>query len=184
MGDGKDQEAAKAAVAALQAKSGAQMQIGGELAGSLVEQLKQAHIQYKQIEGGLFEIDCSLTRNYPEVALDLSVLNPIAEKIHTLDLSKTKIRDAGLAPVAKFKNLRRLLLSRTTVGDDALEHVAGLQSLEILNLYGTNVSNSGLDHLKDLSGLKKLYLWNSKATSAGGERLKKVIPDLEVNVGQ
>lgn len=136
------------------------------------------------MDGGLYEIDCSLTRNYPEVKLDLSILDPIADKVHTLDLSKTKIKDAGLAPVAKLKNLRRLLLSRTTVGDDALIHVSGLMELEILNLYGTNVGNDGLEHLKGLSRLKKLYLWNSKATSAGGERLRKAIPKLEVNVGQ
>jgi len=184
MGDGKDQEVARAAVAARQAKSGGQSAGGGELAGSVAEVLKQAHIAFKPVDGGLYEIDCSLTRNYPEVKLDLSILDPIADKIHTLDLSKTKIKDAGLAPVAKFKNLRRLLLSRTTVGDDALVHVSGLVKLEILNLYGTNVSNDGLEHLKDLSQLKKLYLWNSKATSSGGDRLKKAIPKLEVNVGQ
>ncbi len=184
MGDGKDQEVASAAAAAQQAKSGGQSTGGGELTGSLAEVLKQAHIEYKLIDGGLFEIDCSLSRNYPEVKLDLSVLDPIAEKIHTLDLSKTKIKDAGLAPVARFKNLRILLLSRTTVGDEALVHLSGLMELEILNLYGTNVSNAGLENLKELASLKKLYLWNSKATRAGGNLLKKVILKLEVNVGQ
>ncbi|MDB4491809.1 hypothetical protein N9260_02200 [bacterium] len=184
MGDGKDQEVASAAAAAQQAKSGGQSTGGGELAGSLAEVLKQAHIEYKPIDGGLFEIDCSLSRNYPEVKLDLSVLDPIADKIHTLDLSKTKIKDAGLAPVARFKNLRILLLSRTTVGDEALVHLSGLMALEILNLYGTNVSNAGLENLKELANLKKLYLWNSKATRAGGDRLKKVNRKLEVNVGQ
>lgn len=184
MGDGRDQEVASAAVAARQAKFGRQGASAGELAGTVMEALKQAHIGFKPLDGGLYEIDCSLTRNYPEVKLDLSILDPIADKIHTLDLSKTKIKNAGLAPVAKLKNLRRLLLSRTTVGDDALIHVSGLMELEILNLYGTNVGNDGLEHLKGLSRLKKLYLWNSKATSAGGERLIEAIPKLEVNVGQ
>lgn len=183
MGDGKDQEAAEAAVAANQSK-GSSSAGKSDLSGSLAEALEKAHIQSKPIEGGLFEIDCSLTRNYPEVELDLSVLAPIADKIHTLDLSKTKIKDEGLAPVATFTGLKRLLLSRTTVGDDALAHVSGLKDLEILNLYGTNVSDSGLDYLTELTKLQKLYLWNSKATSAGGDRLKQSIPNLEVNVGQ
>ncbi len=185
MGDGKDRKAASAAWAAMQkASDGNGAGNGGELSGSVAEQLAAAHIQYKPVAGGLFEIDCSLTRNYPEVKLDLEVLRPIAAKIHTLDLSKTKVRDADLEPVQEMVNLTRLLLSRTTVGDGALRYFSNLAKLEILNLYGTNVSDDGLVHLADLSNLKKLYLWNSKATSAGGDRLKRNNPDLEVNVGQ
>ena len=183
MGDGKDKAAVKAANAALAAKGGVPGGGAAELSGNIAQVLEAAHIQYKTVDGGI-EVDCSLTRNYPEVKLDLSILAPIAKKIVSLDLSKTKVANKDLVPVAEMSNLTKLLLSRTTVGDDALAHLSGLRKLEILNLYGTNVSNAGLEHLKELSSLKKLYLWNSKATSAGGDRLKKANPNLEVNVGQ
>lgn len=183
MGDGMDREAAAAAVAAMQ-QQGKSAVTEENFSAGVAEALKAAHIQFKQVDDGLFEIDCSLTRNYPERELDLEILRPIASKIHTLDLSKTKVGDADLAPVASMTNLRRLLLSRTTLGDDALAHISGLTKLEVINLYGTNVSDAGLEHLAGLSNLKKLYLWNSKATSAGAERLARALPDVDVNVGQ
>jgi hypothetical protein len=180
MGDGKD-EAAATVVAGNGNDSGGG---GGELSGSVAETLKAAHIQFKPVADGLFEIDCSLTRNYPETKLNLAILGPIASTVHTLDLSKTKVSDADLALLAKMLNLTRLLLSRTTVGDEAMTYVSGLAKLEVLNLYGTNVTDEGLEQLRGLSQLKKLYLWNSKATAKGGNTLKRKIPDLEVNVGQ
>ncbi len=183
MGDGNDRAAAAEAVAAMEGSGGA-VPMRSELAGSMADALTQAHIQFNPVDGDLFEIDCSLTRNYPESPLDLEILRPIASKIHTLDVSRTSIQDADLAVVSEMKALRKLLLARTKIGDDALQHLSGCERLEILNLYGTNVSDEGLKHLTGLSQLKKLYLWNSRATSKGGDRLKRALPKVEVNVGQ
>ncbi len=187
MGDGEDREAAAAALAAMRQRGGGGAAGGGlnaSLSGSIGEALTEAHIHHKALADGLLEVDCSLTRNYPETPLDLTVLAPIADKIHTLDLSKTKVRDADLKVLTGMENLNRLMLNRTSVGDEGMAHLSGLKQLETINLYGTNVSDEGLKHLKDLGNLKKLYLWNSKATSRGGDFLRQANPDLEVNVGQ
>jgi len=188
MGDGKDQQAAalaKAAAARATNTAAAALNTSfGGMTSEVAQQLEDSHIQFKELEEGMFEIDCSLTRNYEYVTLDLGVLAPITNKVHTLDLSKTKVSDDDLAHVAKMTNLRCLLLSRTSVGDNAMQHIIPLAQLEILNLYGTNVSDVGLEALANLTNLKKLYLWNSKATSKGGDKLKTKNPELTVNVGQ
>ncbi len=180
MGDGKDKAAALAASAGNEMAAPVE---GAEIPPAVAQAMANAHIQYKPIDGGMLEIDCSLTRNYDDVTLDLSILEPIASKIHTLDLSKTRVRDSDLVHVSKMTNLVRLLLSRTKVGDEGMSHLSGLGELEILNLYGTDVSDDGLQPLAALGNLKKIYLWNSRATSAGGNKLAQAIKGLEVNIG-
>ena len=176
MGDGKDLAAAVTSPPAALA--------GNPTPGDIAEALAAAHIRFKPVGQGLFDVDCSLTRNFPEVGLDLGILRPIAGKIHTLNLSKATVQDADLALLAQMSDLKRLSLSRTAIGDDALRHLSGLSKLEILNLYGTNVGDAGLEHIKELSKLKEIYLWNSKATAEGANRLKQMIPGLKVNIGQ
>ena len=50
-----------------------------------------------------------------------------------LDLSRTKVTDAGLAALAKMPGLRRLQLQETNVTDAGLDGIKTLPNLEVLN---------------------------------------------------
>lgn len=113
----------------------------------------------------------------------LDALAPIADKVASLDLARTKVTDAGLAKVAAMKNLQELHLENTGIGDAGLDHLKGLASLEYLNLYGTKVTDAGIAKLAGLSKLKALYLWQSGVTKAGVAALKAKLPGTHINNG-
>ena len=114
---------------------------------------------------------------------ELAALGPLAPQTVWLDLSGTRVTDAGLTTVAQFHNLTRLHLNRTRVSDTGLKQLAGLQQLEYLNLYGTGVTDAGLQSLAGLKKLRTLYVWQTPATDAGLERLRSALPHLEIEAG-
>lgn len=113
----------------------------------------------------------------------LDALAPIADKVASLDLARTKVTDAGLAKVAAMKNLQELHLENTAIGDAGLDHLKGLASLEYLNLYNTKVTDAGIAKLAGLGKLKALYLWQSGVTKAGVAALKAKLPGAHINNG-
>lgn len=113
----------------------------------------------------------------------LTPLAPIADKVVSLDLARTKVTDAGLAAVAAMKNLTELHLEGTAVSDAGLDHLKGLAVLEYLNLYNTKVTDAGLTKIAGLSKLKSLYLWQSGVTKAGVAALKAKLPKTHINNG-
>ena len=72
-----------------------------------------------------------------------------------LDLTKTKVTDAGLARLAAFKSLSRLWLT------------------------GTQASDTGLKHLYELKRLRYLALDETKVTQKGIQELKRALPEVE-----
>lgn len=114
---------------------------------------------------------------------ELRLLLSVATQITWLDLSHTRVSDAGLAMLAGMRNLTRLSLARTSVGDEAMNHLNGLENLEYLNLVGTNVSDAGLEQLQGLDRLKALYLWETEVSERGVELLKQSNSDLRVILG-
>ncbi|WP_165225709.1 hypothetical protein [Aquisphaera insulae] len=81
---------------------------------------------------------------------DLAVLSshgPYPE-IDCLDLTRSKVTDAGLAHLAAFVKLQELNLTNTDVTDAGLSCLARIPTLETLNLTGTCVTDDGLRFLK------------------------------------
>ena len=113
----------------------------------------------------------------------LAVLGPVADKLSSVDLARTKVSDAGLKALAGMKNLAELHLENTGVTDAGLDAVAGLTSLEYLNLYGTKVTDAGVKKLSKLAKLKALYLWQTAVTKDGATALRKAMPQTHVNIG-
>jgi hypothetical protein len=113
----------------------------------------------------------------------LAPLAPIAAKISSLDLAKTKVTDAGLKVLAGFKNLKELHLEGTGISDAGLDHLKGLTSLEYLNLYNTKVTDAGLSKLTGLTKIKSLYLWQTGVTKAGVASLKGKLSGAHINTG-
>jgi hypothetical protein len=114
---------------------------------------------------------------------ELALLEPAAAWIVWVDLGKTKITDAGLASIAKMKNLEKLHLEKTAITDAGLATLAGLPHLEYLNLYGTKVTDAGIAKLASDKGLKKLFVWETAVTHEGAKKLEASVPGLVVNVG-
>ncbi len=71
-----------------------------------------------------------------------------------------------------------LNLSNTRVSDAGLAHLMGLASLTKLFLNGTRVTNAGLLHLKTLGNLKELDLGGTLATADGMKKLNQTLPML------
>jgi len=113
----------------------------------------------------------------------LAVLAPVADRIASLDIARSKVTDAGLAKIAAMKNLKELHLEGTTVGDAGLDHLKGLAGLEYLNLYNTKVTDAGIAKLAALGRLKALYVWQSGVTKAGVTALKAKLPGAHINNG-
>ena len=147
---------------------------------ALIESLKADGVLIRAVSANQALLDLDFTHLENKNKLNLSRLAPIANNIHSLDLTRSTASDNDLATVSQMQNLVRLQLNRTSIGDEGLEHLKALTSLEILNLYSTKVTDAGLPHLVGLKKLQKLYLWESGATPEGADKLKRAIPKLKV----
>jgi len=101
-------------------------------------------------------------------------------QLQTLDLSGTKITDAGLEHLKDLPQLQTLDLSGTKVTDAGLERLQGLRQLQELGLSGTEVTDAGLEHLRGLPELEKLCFW---ATGAGLKHLSGLPRLRELDLG-
>ncbi|MFN0125796.1 MAG: c-type cytochrome domain-containing protein, partial [Verrucomicrobiales bacterium] len=128
-------------------------------------------------------LDINLT-HFEAGPVNVADLVPIAKNILALDLTRTRLKDADLAPIADMTNLVRLDLKRNALTDAALVHLKGLAELESLNLFDTQVTDAGLDHLTGLKRLQKIFLFNTKVTPAGADKLRSAIPGVVVNLGE
>lgn len=70
--------------------------------------------------------------------------------LQSLDLSATKISDAGLATLGEFEfpRLKEIALEHTSITDAGLMHLAGFKNLEWVSIAGTKVTEEGRRHLK------------------------------------
>jgi mono/diheme cytochrome c family protein len=113
----------------------------------------------------------------------LAPLVPIADKIASIDIARSKVTDAGLKALAGMKNLKELHLEGTAISDAGLDQLKGLAELEYINLYNTKVTDAGMAKLAALSKLKAIYLWQSGVTKAGVAALKAKLPKAHINTG-
>lgn len=100
----------------------------------------------------------------PVTDADLASLKP---SIESLNLTNTRITDAGLKHLAGLKKLRKIFLDGTRVTGKGLPHLAGLSSLVLLSLSGTKVNDAALAHLKGLR-LECLTLDDARAVTDAG----------------
>jgi Leucine-rich repeat (LRR) protein len=113
----------------------------------------------------------------------LEPLVPIADKIASLDIARSKVTDGGLKALAGMKHLKELHLEGTSISDAGLDQLKGLTELEYINLYNTKVTDAGITKLAGLSKLNAIYLWQSGVTKAGVAALKAKLPKAHINTG-
>ena len=101
-----------------------------------------------------------------------------------VDLSGTRITDAGLKDLKELKGLRVLSLAGTRITDAGLKDLKELKGLRVLSLEGTLIGDAGLKDLKELKKLALVSLAGTRITDAGLKDLKglkAVILDLGDN---
>ncbi|MBL8211505.1 MAG: hypothetical protein JNK87_12365 [Bryobacterales bacterium] len=96
-----------------------------------------------------------------------------------LDLSGTKITDAGLQHLKTLKNIRELNLHYAEyISEDGLAVLKTFPQLEVLNLRGTRVTSKVFEHIAHLKNLRDLDLGFTEITDDGFEALLE-LPKLE-----
>ncbi|HVE91063.1 MAG TPA: DnaJ domain-containing protein [Actinomycetota bacterium] len=89
------------------------------------------------------------------------------DRMFWLDLSGTKVGDAGMRCLAGLPNLNHLELWDTLVTDQGLQAIGQTPSLEYLSLGETSITDEGLVHLAGLTNLDALVLTGTKVRGPG-----------------
>jgi len=108
---------------------------------------------------------------------------PIAPEL-VVGLTGYAVDDAALAAARldRLPDLRSLDLSDSRVTDAGLAGLAALTGLEELVLIGDiGVTDAGLAHLSGLTRLRKLDLHGTRVTPAGVARLRRALPHAEIS---
>ena len=98
-----------------------------------------------------------------------------------LRLNVTPQASTDLSPLAALRSddVQYLQLSSTRINNAGLAHLSQLTGLRVLWLYDTAVSDMGLVHLRSLTGLRVLNLRSTLVTSAGVDALQETLPQCE-----
>ncbi|VAW93967.1 hypothetical protein MNBD_GAMMA23-1093 [hydrothermal vent metagenome] len=84
-----------------------------------------------------------------------------------ISLGATKIDNAGLDELARFKYLRSLDISHTKVTDKGLGKLAAITSLRSLDLGASYVTDAGLRSLSKIRHLRNFYFGSTAVTDKG-----------------
>ncbi len=124
-------------------------------------------------------------RGNPDTVGDdaLQALAAIASHVAELDLSRTKVGDAGCKLIATMPNLVSLDLRQTAVADHGVAALAACTELRSLNLFGTKAGDYGIAALAPLQRLEHLYVWQTDVSAAAVVRLRETIAGVRVVFG-
>ncbi len=96
-------------------------------------------------------------------------------RLHSLDLSGTRVSDVGLEHLKGMIDLKILFLNKTAVTGSGLRYLAGATGLEELSLSDSGVTDAGLENLKSYKNLRRLSLWGTSITDAGLAHLADLV---------
>ena len=123
----------------------------------------------------------------PELAMkdeDLEKLMMIAPHIISLDLTDSKVTNAGFDFIAKMPNLKKLFLEGVQEIDiSGITKLKDLKNLEYLNLIRVQLEVSAVDLLISLESLREVYLFETGLDEAAIGKLKTAKPQVFVNSG-
>ena len=123
----------------------------------------------------------------PELAMkdeDLEKLMIIAPQIVSLDLTDSKVTNAGFNFIAKMPNLKKLFLEGVeSIDSSGLSKLKESKNLEYLNLIRVKLESSVIDVLISLEALREVYLFDTGLDESGIGKLKSARPKVFVNSG-
>lgn len=73
-----------------------------------------------------------------------------------------------------------LCLGKTRVTDAGLAHLARLRNLEFLDMSRTAVTDAGLTQLSGLTELRLLYVDGKTTTEGGRLALQRILPSVQI----
>jgi hypothetical protein len=111
----------------------------------------------------------------------LAELDGLEGTLRRINISQSKITDAGLARIAGMRSLNQLRLGSEKVSDDGLACLAQLRELRHLHLIDMPISDAGLAHLHELKSLESLYLDGTRATDDEMKRLIEALPGVHIH---
>lgn len=125
-------------------------------------------VEVKDAAGNVVELD--LTSSWATDA-DLARVGRLPH-LKKLDLSETKVTDAGLRHLRGLKNVRDVSLYYAEYfTDDGLANLKGWTELERLNLRGSRVTSKAMEHIAHLKNLRELDLGFTEINDEGFEHL-------------
>jgi len=142
------------------------------------------HVERLDRETGLLWVDFSAVAAATDDAFATRLLEPFAQHVAQLNLSRTGVGAATLELCARMPHLARLDLRATGVGDTELAALADHARLVELVLAQTALSDAAVDTLLALPALEHVFLWSSGIGPDGRARLARERPTLSVNDGQ
>jgi Leucine Rich repeat len=105
-------------------------------------------------------------------------------KAKHLNLSGTKVTDAGIHSLATLVDLEFLEFCDVNVGDSGVEPLSRLKNLKTLRIDKTKVSDPGLRILNDMDGLETVYVRSTGITDEGLNLLSRRPKLRRLNVEQ
>jgi hypothetical protein len=90
---------------------------------------------------------------------------------------------AGLAVLAKLKNLERLELNGD-IPDEAMRYLSGLKRLRFLRIGSRKFQGDGVRYLHSLTKLRALHLGFTRATHEAAEHARKLVGLREFTPGR
>lgn len=133
-------------------------------------------------ESPALEVSLFNRKNY--TVQQLQELSAISKQVIAISLNKLPVKDADLAALKQFEQLRRLDLNFTDITDQGLATLAALPQLRSLSVSGTRISFAALSKiLPDFKMLQSVAIWNTAVKADEVITLKKNFPKLKVLEG-
>ena len=92
--------------------------------------------------------------------------------VSEIDVVTPHLTDAGMAPLANLRRLKKLESYHAQITDKGLAYLRDIDSLEELAFYGAKITDAGLAHLGGLRNLKTLRLETTGVTGTGFGHLR------------
>jgi Leucine-rich repeat (LRR) protein len=109
---------------------------------------------------------------FPHITGDKFAFLQGLNQLETLDLTESKLNDAGMRQIEGLAHLKCLFLIHARITDAGLEYLKGLSRLEALYLAKNNITGAGLECLNELTNLKNLDMANTYLTDDGLKHLR------------
>ena len=115
----------------------------------------------------LQSLNLNLSGNKGITDAGIAELKSLQHLLPSLDLSDTRVTDAGLKELAALQGLQALNLNHTSIGDDGLAELKRLPALKSIELQSTNITDAGAKHLSEFPALESVDLWGTLVTEVG-----------------
>jgi len=103
-------------------------------------------------------------------------------ELRDLNIYWSAVTDAGLAALMRMVNLEYLHLGLTRIKGPGLACLMGMHRLRRLSIENTDVDDASLHYLARLTSLKRLALWGTRVSTPGLQSLRAALPNTYIHM--